>query len=86
MEIDDHTKQMENDGIPGIAKEGRREREVEEDQEVPGPPKSAKAPPSPRPPSKFLRGMPRLENKLGSIDEGSTAVGWVKKRRSTKGL
>ena len=49
--------------------------EIEEDQKIPGPPKRAKAPPPPMPPSTFLKDNPRMDRKLGSIGEGSTSMG-----------
>ena len=80
MTIQNKWKTMENLGLLWNAEE----KEVEGDQSIPGPPKSANAPPPPRPPSTFLRDMPRLGNKLGSIDEGSIAVGWKKKKEKNK--
>ena len=79
-------KTMENMGLLSKAEEieGREGEENEEDQKIPGPTKSAKALPPPRPPSTYLKDKPRLGNKLGSIDEGSTAVGLVKEKEENK--
>ena len=49
----------------------REEDGVKGEQEIPGPPKCAKAPPPALPPSTYLRGNPRTESRLGSIDEGT---------------
>ena len=77
MEIDEYEKSMGAMGDLGLLRK-RGEGGVKEEQEIPGPPMCAIAAPPPTPPSTFLRDKPRKEQKLGSIDEGTTTVGTEK--------
>ena len=90
MDVDDQPNEMEDVGKSMIIDEASIDRSTrgilgESDQRIPGPPKCAKAQPSPRPPSTYTKDRPRLASRLDSIKEMMTDVGSEKEKGKSNG-